>query len=223
MAGPQGRDPRRCSARGHMIMCGESAARASRVPSPVQACTGRRVAVVGACRGVAPFEFRVYRGSSLYIHALMLTGISYAKGDEGNYIFSHTHSPQSMRLTWRRSSHAVETARADSGRLPGSPVPRSSVAVTVQGGCCLLFGPSVRSPLRCPLWPLWLTPWCQVSSLCRRGAVFAFAGPLILHVPPHLEFAEQVTDPCGHSSCPRAPLLNSLTKWQLSERGGYAW
>ncbi len=48
--------------------------------------------------------------SSLYIHALMLTGISYAKGDEGNYLFSRTHSPQSMR----RSSHAVETARADS-------------------------------------------------------------------------------------------------------------
>lgn len=66
MAGPQGRDPRRCSARGHMIMCGESAARASRVPSPVQACTGRRVAVVGACRGVAPFEFRVYTLVALY-------------------------------------------------------------------------------------------------------------------------------------------------------------
>jgi hypothetical protein len=66
VAGPQGRDPRRCSARGHMIMCGESAARASRVPSPVQACTGRRVAVVGACRGVAPFEFRVYTLVALY-------------------------------------------------------------------------------------------------------------------------------------------------------------
>ena len=94
MAGPQGRDPRRCSARGHMIMCGESAARASRVPSPVQACTGRRVAVVGACRGVAPFASFVCTRSSLYIHALMLTGISYAKRDEGNYIFSHTHSPE---------------------------------------------------------------------------------------------------------------------------------
>ena len=98
----------------------------------------------------------------------MLTGISYAKGDEGNYIFSHTHSPQSMR----RSSHAVRDC-------PEIRCSRSSVAVTVQGGCCLLFGPSVRSPLLCPLWPLWLTPWCQVSPLCRRGAVFAFAGPLI--------------------------------------------
>jgi hypothetical protein len=48
------------------------------------------------------------------------------------------------------------------------------------GGVLFAIGPSVRSPLRCPLWPLWLTPWCQVSPLCRRGAVFAFAGPLII-------------------------------------------
>jgi hypothetical protein len=170
VAGPQGRDPRRCSARGHMIMCGESAARASRVPSPVQACTGRRVAVVGACRGVAPFEFRVYTLVALYSRFNAHRDLLRQRRRGKLLILSHAFA----------SEHAPVVACC-TRRLPRDPVlrARSSVAVTVQGGCCLLFGPSVRSPLRCPLWPLWLTPWCQVSPLCRRGAVFAFAGLLI--------------------------------------------
>jgi len=129
VAGPQGRDPRRCSARGHMIMCGESAARASRVPSPVQACTGRRVAVVGACRGVAPFEFRVYTLVALYsrfnAHRDLLRQRRRGKLHLLSHAFASEHAPV--------VACCVETARADSGARC------SSVAVTVQGGavCCL--------------------------------------------------------------------------------------
>ena len=169
MAGPQGRDPRRCSARGHMIMCGESAARASRVPSPVQACTGRRVAVVGACRGVAPFEFRVYTLVALYsrfnAHRDLLRQRRRGKLLILSHAFASAHAP--VHGASRRMLY--EGGRDNCPRSGGS---RSSVAVTVQGGCCLLFGPSVRSPLHCPLWPLWLAPWCQsVTAVSPRSGV----------------------------------------------------
>lgn len=94
--------------------------------------------------------------SSLYIHALMLTGISYAKGDEGNYLFSRTHSPQSMR----RSSHAVST------RLPRDP---DSGAVEVVGG---RYGPG---GVLFAVWPL-----CALAS--ALSAVAAVAHALVLSV-----------------------------------------
>ena len=108
MAGPQGRDPRRCSARGHMIMCGESAARASRVPSPVQACTGRRVAVVGACRGVAPFEFMCVHATVAFYscyntHRDLLRQRRRGKLQFLLHAFASEHAPG--------SSHAVDCYR----------------------------------------------------------------------------------------------------------------
>ena len=108
VAGPQGRGALRCSVRGHMRMCGESAARASRVPSPVQACTGRHVAVVGACRGVAPFEFRVYTLVAFYscfnAHRDLLRQRRRGKLQLLSHAFASEHAPG--------SSHAVETATA---------------------------------------------------------------------------------------------------------------
>ena len=210
MAGPQGRDPRRGSARGHMIMCGESAARASRVPSPVQACTGRRVAVVGACRGVAPFEFRVYTLVALYSRFNAHRDLLRQRRRGKLHLLSHAFA----------SEHAPVVACCT--RLPRDPV------LEVVGG---RYGPG---GVLFAVWPL-----CALAS--ALSAVAAVAHALVLSVTAvsprsgvrirwpvdymyrHLEFAEQVTDPCGHSSCPRAPLLNSLKKWQLSERGGYAW
>ena len=193
-----------------MIMCGESAARASRVPSPVQACTGRRVAVVGACRGVAPFEFRVYTLVALYSRFNAHRDLLRQRRRGKLLILSHAFA----------SEHAPVVACCT--RLPRDPVPSRSSRCGRYGPGGVLFA----------VWPL-----CALASALSAVAAVAHAlVPSVIAVSPrsgvrirwpvdfrHLEFAEQVTDPCGHSSCPRAPLLNSLTKWQLSERGGYAW